>query len=48
MFLIPMNIAPYYMGETEVILPYQLIAHLMKSGNPLEYVGGGGKVISSW
>jgi hypothetical protein len=41
----PYEIAPYYMGETEVILPYQLIAHLMKSGNPLGYlvVGKGDK-----
>jgi len=34
----PYEIAPYYMGETEVVLPYQLIAHLMKSGNPLEHL----------
>jgi len=34
----PYEIAPYYMGETEVVLPYQLIAYLMKSGNPLEHL----------
>ncbi|MDD4199676.1 MAG: RsiV family protein [Paludibacter sp.] len=34
----PYEIAPYYVGETEVILPYKLIHHLMKPNNPLEYL----------
>jgi len=34
----PYEIAPYYVGETEVVLPYKLIHHLMKPKNPLEYL----------
>lgn len=34
----PYEIAPYYIGETEVVLPYKLIHHLMKPKNPLEYL----------
>ncbi len=34
----PYEIAPYYIGETEVVLPYNLIHHLMKPKNPLEYL----------
>ena len=34
----PYEIAPYYIGETEVVLPYDLITHLMKEGNLLEYL----------
>jgi hypothetical protein len=34
----PYEIAPYYIGETEVVLPYSLIHHLMKPKNPLEYL----------
>ena len=34
----PYEIAPYYIGETEVVLPYKLIHHLMKPDNPLEYL----------
>ena len=34
----PYEIAPYYIGETEVILPYQLISHLMKTDNPVNYL----------
>ncbi len=34
----PYEIAPYYIGETEVILPYQLISHLMKTDNPISYL----------
>jgi len=34
----PYEIAPYYVGETEVVLPYSLISHLMKPENPLNYL----------
>jgi hypothetical protein len=34
----PYEIAPYYVGETEVVLPYSLISHLMKPENPLHYL----------
>lgn len=32
------EIAPYSIGESEVVLPYQSIRHLMKPQNPLEYL----------
>lgn len=35
----PYEIAPInYIGETEVVLPYQLIKHLLKDGNPISYL----------
>jgi hypothetical protein len=35
----PYEIAPInYIGETEVVLPYQLIRHLLKVGNPISYL----------
>ena len=34
----PYEIAPYYIGETEVVLPYNLISHLLKPDNPLNYL----------
>jgi hypothetical protein len=35
----PYEIAPInYIGETEVVLPYQLIKHLLKEGNPISYL----------
>ena len=32
------EIGPFYMGITEVNLPFERIRHLMKPGNPLEYL----------
>lgn len=35
----PYEIAPvYYLGETEVVIPYQKIKHLMKTNNPIAYL----------
>ncbi len=32
----PYEIAPYYMGETEVFLPFELLQHLLLPNNPLQ------------
>ncbi|MDR1584849.1 MAG: DUF3298 and DUF4163 domain-containing protein [Prevotellaceae bacterium] len=36
----PYEIAPYYMGHTEISLPYSRIAHLLKLENPVAYLAG--------
>jgi hypothetical protein len=34
----PYEIAPYYIGETEINLPYSMIKHLLKQQNPINYL----------
>ncbi|MDS1032619.1 DUF3298 domain-containing protein [Porphyromonadaceae sp. NP-X] len=34
----PYEIGPYYLGETEVRIPYARLKDILKTGNPLEYL----------
>ncbi|OPZ03000.1 MAG: hypothetical protein BWZ11_00452 [Bacteroidetes bacterium ADurb.BinA395] len=34
----PYEIGPYYLGETEVRIPYARLKDILKNGNPLEYL----------
>lgn len=34
----PYDIAPYYLGETEIMLPFSIIQNLMRTKNPIHYL----------
>lgn len=34
----PYEIASYYVGETEIFLPYARLKNILKPGNPIEYL----------
>lgn len=34
----PYEISPYYVGETEIFLPYARLKNILKPGNPIEYL----------